>query len=198
MSTLVEPSAAATDDACSTAPPLSLKALVEILESQTAPPPLAQLYEWLESAEFTTDELQPYVGFKDGTYWRHRVCRNAHVEMLVLCWQPGQRTVIHDHNGSQGAVLVQEGVMWETTFTYDEQRGLAYNSACGYEAGQITGADVPDIHQLGNPDISERNLVTIHIYSPALGVLHTYKPGSATVDLYTPDESDNEAVGSRQ
>jgi cysteine dioxygenase len=168
-----------------------LKALVGILEAQTSPPPLAQLYDWLEHTQFTAGELQPYLGFKDGTYMRHRVCRNAHVEMLVLCWQPGQRTVIHDHNGSQGAVLVQDGVMWETTFTYDEENGLAYNSACGYDTGQITGADVPDIHQLGNPDVSERNLITIHIYSPALGVLHTYKPGSATVDLYTPDESDN-------
>ena len=58
--------------------------------------------------------------------------------------------------------------MWETTFTYDEERGLAYHSACEYEAGQITGADVPDIHQLGNPDVSERNLVTIHYLLTAL------------------------------
>jgi cysteine dioxygenase len=190
LSTFLEPSANSATGDCSNSPPLSLKALREILESQTAPPSLSQLYQWLENALISENDLQPYLGFKDGTYWRHRVCRNEFVEMLVLCWRPGQRTVIHDHNGSQGAVLVQQGVMWETTFTYDVARGLSYNSASGYEAGQITGADVPDIHQLGNPDVSERNLVTIHIYSPALGVLHTYKPGSATIDLYTPDESD--------
>jgi cysteine dioxygenase len=191
LSPLVEPTADSAAERLGNPQPLSLKALVEILESQSTPPPLAQLYDWLENSQFTNDELQPYLGFKDGTYWRHRVCRNPSVEMLVLCWLPGQRTVIHDHNGSQGAVLVQQGVVWETTFAYDEERGLSYSSACGYEAGQITGADVPDIHQLGNPDASERNLVTIHIYSPALSVLHTYKPGSTKVDLYTPDESDS-------
>ena len=190
MSTFLEPSANSATGVCSNSQPLSLSALAEILKSHTSPPPLAQLYDWLENTRITDDELLPYLGFKDGTYWRHRVCRNESVEMLVLCWRPGQRTVIHDHNGSQGAVLVHQGVMWETTFTYDEERGLSYNSACGYQAGQITGADVPDIHQLGNPDVSERNLVTIHIYSPALGVLHTYKPGSSKIDLYTPDESD--------
>lgn len=190
MSTYLEPSANSATGACSNPPALSLKGLVEVLGSQTSPPSLAQLYDWLENTRISEAELQPYLGFKDGTYCRHQVCRNESVEMLVLCWRPGQRTVIHDHNGSQGAVLVQQGVMWETTFTYDEERGLAYNSACGYEQGQITGADVPDIHQLGNPDVSERDLVTIHIYSPALGVLHTYKPGSAIVDLYTPDESE--------
>jgi cysteine dioxygenase len=191
LSTHLEPSANSATGVCSNTQALSLKGLVEILESQTSPPSLAQLYDWLESTRISDDELQPYLGFKDGTYWRHRVCRNESVEMLVLCWRPGQRTVIHDHNGSQGAVLVQQGVMWETTFSYDERRGLAYDSACGYDKGQITGADVPDIHQLGNPDVSERDLVTIHIYSPALGVLHTYKPGSAQIDLYTPDESDS-------
>ena len=110
--------------------------------------------------------------------------------MLVLCWKPGQRTVIHDHNGSQGAVLVQQGVVWETTFSFDEVNGLAYKSGREYGIGQVTGADVPDIHQLGNPDVSEQNLVTIHIYSPPLGVLHTYKPGSAKIDLYTPADPD--------
>jgi cysteine dioxygenase len=190
LSTLLEPTANSAAGGCSNSGPLSLPALRDILESQTIPASLAQLYNWLENARLSEEDLRPYLGFKDGTYWRHRVCRNQSVEMLVLCWRPGQRTVIHDHNGSQGAVLVQQGVMWETTFDYDEERGLSYSSASGYQAGQITGAEVPDIHQLGNPDVSERDLVTIHIYSPALGVLHTYKPGSAKIDLYTPDESD--------
>ena len=114
------------------------------------------------------------------------MCRSAHVEMLVLCWKPGQRTVIHDHSGSVGAVRVHSGVVWETMFDYSEENGLRYKEVNEYQSGTVTTADVPDIHQLGNPDVSEQNLVTIHIYSPPLGVLHTYKPGSAEIELYTP------------
>ncbi len=191
MSTQLKPSANPATGACSNTPPFSLNALVGILQAQRTPPSLDQLYNWLENARIADDELKPYLGFKDRTYWRHLVCRNEAVEMLVLCWKPGQRTVIHDHNGSQGAVLVQQGVVWETTFTFDEENGLAYKSSREYGIGQVTGAAVPDIHQLGNPDVSEQNLVTIHIYSPPLGVLHTYKPGSAKIDLYTPDDSDS-------
>jgi cysteine dioxygenase len=191
LSTQLKPSANPATGACSNTPPFSLNALVGILQAQRTPPSLDQLYNWLENARIADDELKPYLGFKDRTYWRHLVCRNEAVEMLVLCWKPGQRTVIHDHNGSQGAVLVQQGVVWETTFTFDEENGLAYKSSREYGIGQVTGAAVPDIHQLGNPDVSEQNLVTIHIYSPPLGVLHTYKPGSAKIDLYTPDDSDS-------
>ena len=168
----------------------SLTALVKALESQTSVPALEQIYHWLESVNISSEELQPYIGFKDGNYWRHRVCRTEFVEMLVLCWRPGHRTPIHDHNGSHGGVKVHEGPLWETTFTYDEDKGLEYESAREYAPGAVTGSDIPDIHQLGNPDVSERDLITIHVYAPPLGVLHTYKPGSTKIDLYTPDDTE--------
>ncbi len=169
----------------------SLAALVKALESQTNVPSLEQIYNWLESANISTEDLQPYIGFKDGNYWRHRVCRNEFVEMLVLCWRPGHRTPIHDHNGSHGGVKVHEGPLWETIFTYDDEKGLEYKSAREYAPGAVTGSDIPDIHQLGNPDVSDRNLITIHVYAPPLGVLHTYKPGSTKIDLYVPDDTEN-------
>ncbi|MDQ5844576.1 MAG: cysteine dioxygenase family protein [Acidobacteriota bacterium] len=169
---------------------LSLPALVEALQSQTSVPALEQIYDWLENADLSAEDLAPYIGFKDGNYWRHRVCRNEFVEMLVLCWRPGHRTPIHDHNGSHGGVRVQEGRLWETIFNYDTEQGLTYTRARDYSAGSVTGSDIPDIHQLGNPDVSEQDLVTIHVYAPPLGVLHTYKPGSTKIDLYTPIDPD--------
>ncbi|HEY8186343.1 MAG TPA: cysteine dioxygenase family protein [Pyrinomonadaceae bacterium] len=167
---------------------LSLESLVKALESQSSVPNLNQIYEWLESAQISMEDLQPYLGFKEGNYWRHRVCRNEFVEMLVLCWRPGQRTPIHDHNGSHGGVKVQLGILWETTFSFDSVSGLQYKSARELSPGAVTGSEVPDIHQLGNPDVSGQDLVTIHIYAPPLGVLHTYKPGSAKIDLYVPED----------
>jgi cysteine dioxygenase len=169
---------------------LSFHDLAEALGAQQVIPSLAELYALVERTRISEAELQPYLGFKAGNYCRHRVMRNEFVEMLVLCWKPGQRTPIHDHNGSHGAVLVQAGIMWETTFDYDAQSGLAYNAHRELRNGGLTGSELPDIHQLGNPDVSGRDLVTIHIYAPPLGVLKTYKLGSSTIDLYTPADPD--------
>ena len=169
-------------------PTFTFADLIERLQTQSGPPSLEDISSWLANVEITQLDLEPYLGFKEGNYWRHRVCRNEAVEMLIICWRPGQKTPIHDHNGSHGVVRVQQGLMWETMFTYDNDRGLQYRSGRECPTGEVTGAGVPDIHQLGNPDVSGQDLITVHVYAPPLGVLKTYKVGSANVDLYTPND----------
>jgi cysteine dioxygenase len=155
----------------------SLSSLVETLEGLEARPELSQVDEWMRSVEVSREELRPYVSFKEGTYARHRVFVREYAEILVLCWRPGQRTPIHDHAGSFGAVRVLEGFMWETLFEMDESAGLLYKSSREWTPGHVTGADIPDIHQLGNPDISGTDLITLHLYSPPLTSLNVYKVG---------------------
>jgi cysteine dioxygenase len=171
-------------------PALSFQDLVQRLKNQTSPPSLEDLNSWLAGADISAEDLQPYVGFKDGNYWRHRVFRNDAVEMLVLCWRPGHKTPIHDHNGSHGVVRVHAGVLSESIFSYDQIQGLSFQSGRSCYIGEVTGAGVPDIHRLENAQDSDQDLITIHVYAPPLGVLKTYKVGSPQIDLYTPDETD--------
>ena len=154
-----------------------LAGLVERLSRVAARPTFAEINALLAGVEVGADELRPYDGFKEGTYARHRVHLGPHAELLVLCWRPGQRTPIHDHAGSFGAVKVLRGVMWETLFEMGESDGLRYDSAREWAPGHVTGADVPDIHQLGNPDVSGQDLVTLHLYAPPLTSLNVYKVG---------------------
>lgn len=155
-----------------------LDGLVERLSRMGAPPAFEELSALLGGVEVGDEELRPYVSFKEGTYARHRVHLGEHAELLVLCWRPGQRTPIHDHAGSYGAVRVLRGVMWETLFEMGgDEEGLAYGSSREWTPGQVTGADVPDIHQLGNPDVSGQDLVTLHLYAPPLASLNVYKVG---------------------
>jgi cysteine dioxygenase len=155
-----------------------LRRLTDTFAALGRRPALADMSAWLQDLELGAADLRPYMGFKAGTYARHRVFRNDYIEMLVLCWRPGQRTPIHDHNGSYGVVRVWSGVMWETLFAMDDERGLLYRAGRDWAAGCITGADVPDIHQLGNPDVSGQDLITLHLYAPPLGSLNIYKLGS--------------------
>lgn len=157
----------------------ALRTQAEQFAASAHRPALPEITSWLQQLPLAAADLRPYISFKPGTYARHRVFRNEHFELLVLCWRPGQRTPIHDHNGSYGVIRVCSGVLWETMFALDEQRGLVYQSARDWTNGCITGADIPDIHQIGNPDVSGQDLVTLHLYAPPLGSLNIYKLGSA-------------------
>lgn len=165
-----------------------LQDLVQWLSALGRVPTLEELNELLYAADIADDEVLPFRQFKPSTYARHRLMRNQFAELLVLCWRPGQRSPIHDHNGSHGAVRIHEGVLWESTFNLDEGKVLRYRSAREMGRGGVTGAGVEDIHQLGNPEVSGQDLVTLHIYAPPLGVMNTYKVGSSEVGSYCPDE----------
>ena len=156
---------------------MTLASLAERLAALGRRPELPEVNAWMREVEVGDDELRPHVGFKEGTYARHRVRLCGHAELLVLCWRPGQRTPIHDHNGSFGAVRVLRGVMWETLFEMDGGRGLLYKSSREWTPGHVTGADIPDIHQLGNPEVSGQDLITLHLYAPPLTSLNVYKVG---------------------
>lgn len=162
--------------------------LAEKLATLERIPALHEINSWMQDVHVDADDLRPHIGFKAGNYSRHRVVRSEFAELLVLCWRPGQRTPIHDHNGSFGAVRVCHGVMWETIFTRDDELKLCYQSGRDWHPSDVTGADVPDIHQIGNPDVSGLDLVTLHLYAPPLGVLNTYRVGSSEIGHYSVDE----------
>ncbi|MDQ3806310.1 MAG: cysteine dioxygenase family protein [Acidobacteriota bacterium] len=166
-----------TTPAPADAPRFTLASLAGRLAALDRRPALDELHGWLNAVEVGPEELRPHVSFKEATYARHRVFVNDHAELLVLCWRPGQRTPIHDHNGSFGAVRVLSGVMWETIFEMGGARGLAYKYAREWTPGLVTGADIPDIHQLGNPDVSGHDLITLHLYAPPLTSLNVYRVG---------------------
>lgn len=168
--------------------PLSLAQLVAALSNLRARPTFAELQAIIRRAEITEAELGPYVKFRPRTYVRTRVLRNEHAEVLVLCWQPGHYTSIHDHNGSYSVIRVLRGRMHETIYDYDPALGLREGESHAWAPGHVTVADIPDIHRIGNADASGEDLVTLHCYSPPFDVIRTYQLGSTETDTLRPED----------
>jgi cysteine dioxygenase len=171
----------------------SLDALTERLAAFSSAPTQSELDALLRKLELEPEELRDHLNFKPNTYTRRRVFRNDLCEMLVLCWLPGHRTAIHDHNGSYGAIRICEGSMEEEIFALNEAGQVEFDKTYARHAGEVTGTDVPDIHRIGNAETSEQRMITIHIYAPPLRVINTYQPGSAEVGECWPDDPNNPA-----
>jgi cysteine dioxygenase len=171
----------------------TLAALVETLAALPCAPTQLELDALLRRLELEPEELRPHLVFKPHTYTRRRVFRNELCEALVLCWLPGQRTAIHDHNGSYGAIRICEGEMAEEIFALNEAGEVVPAETHARAAGEVTGTDVPDIHRIGNADGGTQRMITIHVYAPPLRVINTYQLGSAEIGECWPDDPANPA-----
>lgn len=171
----------------------SLDALTETLASLTSAPTQKELDALLRRLKLEPEELSGHLKFKPNTYTRHRLFRSDLCEMLVLCWLPGHRTAIHDHNGSYGAIRICEGAMAEEIFRLNEAGEVEFETMHARAAGEVTGTDVPDIHRIGNAEQNAEQMVTIHVYAPPLRVINTYQLGSAEVGECWPDDPNNPA-----
>lgn len=166
---------------------ISLEELARIISELKEAPTLGQIMDWFSKLALRQRDYLPYRFFAEHGYARNLIVRGEFAELLLLCWRPGQRTPIHDHGGSVGAVLVCEGTLTETFYERAPEGHVRPQITYRREPGVITGADVPDIHQLLNLQPEGHDLVTLHCYAPPLSVLNTYSMRSPRVKKWRED-----------
>jgi cysteine dioxygenase len=159
----------------------ALSELTGTINSLTDVPTLARIKDWFASLDLRRRDYERHRLFAPRKYARNLIARSEFAELLLLCWHSGQRTPIHDHGGSVGVVMVCEGLMTETMYEHAVEGHVKPHNTFRWTPGGITGADVPDIHQLLNLQPAGRDMVTLHCYAPPLSVLNTYSQKTARV-----------------
>jgi cysteine dioxygenase len=160
---------------------LTLAEVADLIDNLTDVPALDDIKNWFSKLIVRRRDYEPYRIFTPRKYARNLIARSEHAELLLLCWRSGQRTPIHDHGGSVGVVMVFEGLLTETMFDHAPEGHVRPFNTHKWGPGAITGADVPDIHQLLNLQPAGRDMVTLHCYSPPLAVLNTFSMRSSRV-----------------
>jgi hypothetical protein len=96
--------------------------------------------------------------------------RDAHIDVWVISWMHGHDTGFHDHDLSQGAVAVVDGVLVEERMVLGgaplERR---------HPAGAVFDFDASHVHRMRQD--SHGPAVSIHAYSPPLWRMGTYAVG---------------------
>ena len=160
---------------------LTLEELTDYIHHLMRAPTVTEIEEKFAALHLRQRDYERYRLFTEKKYARNLIARSNYAELLMLCWRPGQRTPIHDHGGSVGVILVCEGYLTETMYERQPEGHVKPYNTFRWSPGGITGADVPDIHQLLNLQPQERDLVTLHCYAPPLSVLNTFSPISGRV-----------------
>ncbi len=136
--------------------------------------PLRDLTEELADLEMDCDEVAEFIRFSERGYTRNLVRAGDWYHVLVLCWKNGQRSPIHDHQGSSCGVRVLRGTMSETQFEFAPNGHIKALFTHELLPGQVCGSEDTDIHQISNLQAGDADLVTLHVYTPPLLQMGTY------------------------
>jgi len=75
------------------------------------------LQNLLQSLKFDSSDWQKHFFFSDEHYTRNLVAtKDFTFDLLILCWQPGQKSAIHDHRESGCWMRMLQGELTETRY----------------------------------------------------------------------------------
>lgn len=154
-----------------------VRALDACLAADPRGPGVARLLECysLEGADW-----RGYARFQPDVYARNLVRGGEDYELIVICWQDGQQSPIHDHDGQRCWMSVLEGTIRETIFDQATGGPLAQRSSRALRRGQLgyitDEVGLHEIHPEGGPAVS------LHLYAKPIRTCRVFCPDTGRVD----------------
>lgn len=165
---------------------MNLETFLDRLDAADGPLELVPLQALLRQLDCDDSSFADAWSFSTDSYQRNLLRRNRHYEAILLCFEAGQRTPIHDHLGSACGVRVISGVASETAFQKTADGWMFATGNCDLPAGGVVGSVDTDVHQLSNLQENGARLATLHIYSPPLQQVGNYDIVSNRVTMVSP------------
>lgn len=161
-----------------------MRALFERLDRHVGEVPLSELHQELEAAELSFGAVRELCVFDERCYCRNLLHQGPGYCALLLCWRPGQRSPIHDHRGSACAFRIMRGEVTEVVYELDPEQQVHPVATHRFGEGSVCSSFDMDIHEVAN-EAPVLDLVTLHVYSPALVRMGTYEIGRPGCSLWS-------------
>lgn len=139
----------------------SLEPLLERLRHARTPEAFGRI---MAAVRIPLDELLPKTTWHGKHYTRNALARTNEFELMLICFEPGQSTSIHDYDKEQAWILPVSGVLHEERFdgggmhelTLIHERTLRPGELSHIEAGR-------SIHRFSNPGASRAMSLNLYV-----------------------------------
>eukprot|EP00455_Lapot_gusevi_P018122 TRINITY_DN1982_c0_g1_i4.p1 TRINITY_DN1982_c0_g1~~TRINITY_DN1982_c0_g1_i4.p1 ORF type:complete len:220 (-),score=85.28 TRINITY_DN1982_c0_g1_i4:328-918(-) len=114
------------------------------------------------------NEWKRYEFFDEKRYTRNLIATdNDKFALMLLCWNKGNESAIHDHAGSNCWLRVVSGTVVETRFRFPEgEEALQQTQVSTCPNGSVAYIhDTIGLHRISNAS-NDEPAVTLHLYSP--------------------------------
>ncbi|MDG5492851.1 cysteine dioxygenase family protein [Psychroserpens sp. SPM9] len=118
----------------------------------------------LKNFDFGTVDFKSYESWSSQHYTRNCIYKDAHFELILLCWNSNQETTIHGHDGEDCWVYLVEGEMEEVFYAIDNDHNLLEVGAHKILPEQLTFMnDRLGFHKLRNSH--QGTSISLHVYA---------------------------------
>lgn len=143
--------------------PLKIQSLSELITALTEEE-RATYSTILHHLHIPLVDFTEFCSWSEDSYTRNCIAENEEFELILLCWNAGQKTPIHDHGGEECWVKVLDGEFRETIYKEDETGTLSEASSAIAKTGEITYMkDFMGYHSLEN--LSKKKSMSLHLYA---------------------------------
>lgn len=127
----------------------------------------------IRSIQIPSSAFKEYCTWSDDLYTRNCIVNTEKFELILLCWEPGQITPIHDHGGEECWVKVIQGEFRETIYKVDAIGKLdAIDSVTSSAGGVSYMIDFMGYHSLENR--SNTRSMTMHLYAKPIRTCNAF------------------------
>ncbi len=118
----------------------------------------------IRSMEVPVSAFENHSFWSNETYTRNCIFKNEKFELILLCWEKGQMTPIHDHGGEECWVRIIEGELRENLYQLNENGEINTVRSTVAKKDDITYMiDFMGFHSLEN--LSNKRSRSLHLYA---------------------------------
>lgn len=130
----------------------------------------------MEAIEIPLEDLKQYCIWSNDHYTRNCLYSIPSVEVLLMCWKPGQKTLIHTFDNNQGWIKSIKGGITKTHYYVDEEEKEARKgTSMTIEEGKIAYlTDDMGYHQFMND--SDEDVISLHIHADRIKKWKVFDP----------------------
>ena len=118
----------------------------------------------MNSIDIPIHDFKPFASWSQECYTRNCIVDTEEFELILLCWEKGQVTPIHDHGGEECWVRIIQGEFKETIYQLDANKEMQAIRSTQSKAGNTTYmVDFMGCHRLEN--LSNSRSISLHLYA---------------------------------
>lgn len=147
-------------------------------------------FEVLQRMDIPTSEFEKYYTWKDSGYSRNCLARNESFELMLVCWEEEQESVIHDYGDAMAWVHPICGCLKEERYLLsDNGTGLIKISSLTISNGEFSFVHKTGIHQYKNS--YESRAVSLHLYVKPITSRKIYDCSDGVCKTWTEEITDD-------